>query len=83
MAAVTNRFTGAVCLRLCDSRRVRVSRADHSIRRGQPKWGQSRSADRAAALPGWLPTDNKHRTHTALGGLPPITRCANVSGQYA
>jgi transposase InsO family protein len=32
------------------------------------------SADRAAALPGWLHTYNHHRSHTALQGLPPISR---------
>ncbi|MGY1787378.1 integrase core domain-containing protein, partial [Geodermatophilus sp. SYSU D00698] len=32
------------------------------------------SSDRAAALPGWLHTYNHHRTHSALGGRPPIGR---------
>ena len=32
------------------------------------------SAERAAALPDWLHTYNHHRTHTALGGHPPISR---------
>jgi transposase InsO family protein len=36
----------------------------------------SSSSDRAAALPGWLHTYNHHRTHTALGGQPPISRIA-------
>jgi len=41
------------------------------------------SADRAAALPGWLYTYNHHRTHTALGGHPPITRTvSNPPGHY-
>ncbi len=31
------------------------------------------SADRAQALPGWLHTYNHHRTHTAIGGQPPIS----------
>jgi transposase InsO family protein len=42
------------------------------------EWAYARpftsSADRAAALPGWLHTYNYHRTHTALGGQPPISR---------
>ncbi len=38
---------------------------------------------RRAALPGWLHHYNHHRPHTALGNLPPITRCTNVSGQYS
>jgi transposase InsO family protein len=42
------------------------------------------SAERAAALPGWLHTYNHHRSHTALGGLPPISRIAvnNAAGHY-
>jgi transposase InsO family protein len=42
------------------------------------------SADRAAALPGWLHTYNHHRSHTALGGQPPISRSAvsNGAGHY-
>ena len=43
----------------------------------------SSSAERAAALPGWLHTYNNHRTHTALGGHPPISRVNNVSGHYS
>ena len=38
---------------------------------------------RRAALPGWLHHYNHHRPHTALGNLPPITRCTNVPGQYS
>jgi transposase InsO family protein len=38
--------------------------------------------NRRAALSGWLHHYNHHRPHTALGNLPPITRCTNVSGQY-
>jgi transposase InsO family protein len=43
------------------------------------------SADRAAALPGWLHTYNHHRSHTALGGNPPISRAAvnNPAGHYS
>jgi transposase InsO family protein len=43
------------------------------------------SAERAAALPGWLHTYNHHRSHTALGGRPPITRLAvsNAAGHYS
>jgi transposase InsO family protein len=38
--------------------------------------------NRRAALSGWLHHYNHHRPHTALGNLPPITRCTNVSEQY-
>jgi transposase InsO family protein len=37
---------------------------------------------RRAALSGWLHHYNHHRPHTALGNLPPISRCTNVSEQY-
>ena len=37
---------------------------------------------RRAALSGWLHHYNHHRPHTALGNLPPVSRCTNVSGQY-
>ncbi len=42
------------------------------------------SAERAAALPGWLHTYNHHRSHTALGGVPPISRITvdNAVGHY-
>jgi transposase InsO family protein len=36
---------------------------------------------RAAALPHWLSYYNQHRPHSALGGLPPISRIHNVCGR--
>jgi hypothetical protein len=33
-------------------------------------------------LPAWLHRYNYHRSHTALGGLPPIARVNNLSGNY-
>ena len=41
------------------------------------------SARRTAALDTWLHKYNHHRAHTALGGLSPIDRANNVSGQYS
>jgi transposase InsO family protein len=38
---------------------------------------------RVAALRKWLHLYNHHRTHTALGGLPPASRVTNLSGQYS
>lgn len=35
---------------------------------------------RRAALPGWLHFYNHHRAHSAIGGLPPISRLTNLSG---
>jgi transposase InsO family protein len=34
-------------------------------------------------LPGWLHMYNHHRSHTALGGLPPIARVNNVPEKYS
>jgi len=31
-------------------------------------------------LPAWLHTYDHHRTHTALGGHPPVTRVNNLTG---
>jgi transposase InsO family protein len=41
------------------------------------------SAERAAALPTWLHTYNHHRSHTALGRRPPISRVNNLTGHYS
>jgi len=37
---------------------------------------------RTTALERWLHTYNHHRTHTALGGQPPMTRLNNLPGHY-
>ena len=37
---------------------------------------------RRRALPGWLHEYNHHRSHTAIGRRPPISRLTNLSGQY-
>lgn len=37
---------------------------------------------RSHLLAAWLHTYNHHRCHTALGGLPPIARVNNLSGNY-
>jgi transposase InsO family protein len=48
------------------------------------EWAYARpftsGSDRAQALPGWLHTYNHHRTHTALGGQPPISRVTFNNG---
>ncbi|MDI2036820.1 hypothetical protein PJL15_03958 [Paenarthrobacter nitroguajacolicus] len=38
---------------------------------------------RRNALPAWLHHYNNHRSHTAIGGRPPISRSTNLSGQYS
>jgi len=40
-------------------------------------------AARTEALGRWLHEYNHHRGHTALGGLPPITRVTNLMAQYS
>lgn len=37
---------------------------------------------RRAALPGWLHQYNHHRPHSAVGGLPPVTRLNNLAGHH-
>jgi transposase InsO family protein len=38
---------------------------------------------RRAALPAFLHDYNHHRPHTAIGGLPPITRLTNLAGHHS
>ena len=38
---------------------------------------------RTHALARWLYQYNHHRSHSAIGGLPPITRVTNVPAQYS
>jgi transposase InsO family protein len=40
------------------------------------------SAERTAALDGWLWRYNHHRPHSAIGRQPPITRLNNLLGSY-
>jgi transposase InsO family protein len=52
------------------------------------EWAYARpftsGSERAEALPGWLHTYNHHRTHTAIGGQPPISRITvnDLAGHY-
>ena len=51
------------------------------------EWAYSRpftsNTDRTVALPVWLHTYNHHRSHTALGGHPPVSRINNGAGHYS
>jgi transposase InsO family protein len=51
------------------------------------EWAYSRpftsNTERANALPTWLHTYNYHRSHTSLGGQPPISRVSNGPGHYS
>ena len=50
------------------------------------EWAYARpyhsETERRAALAPWLHMYNHHRSHTALGGLPPASRVTNLSGDY-
>jgi transposase InsO family protein len=41
------------------------------------------SAHRARALSGYMRWYNRHRPHSSLGGLPPISRVSQVCGQHS
>ena len=43
----------------------------------------SSEAERSRRLDSWLHTYNHHRSHTALGGQPPVTRVDNLTGHYS
>ena len=43
----------------------------------------SSEAVRRAALAGWLHQYNHHRPHSALGGLPPISRLDDLAGHHS
>jgi len=49
-------------------------------------WAYARLYDcetaRRDALPGWLHFYNHHRAHSAIGGLPPISRLTNLPGHH-
>ena len=49
-------------------------------------WAYARLYDsetsRRNALPGWLHFYNHHRAHSAIGGLPPVTRLNNLPGHH-
>ena len=51
------------------------------------EWAYARAwysdGQRARALDAWLHRYNHHRTHTALGGKPPVTRVSNLPGHYS
>ena len=50
-------------------------------------WAYARYYDtntaRDQALPGWLHFYNHHRAHSAIGGLPPISRLTNLPGHHS
>ncbi|HYC80455.1 MAG TPA: integrase core domain-containing protein, partial [Solirubrobacterales bacterium] len=59
-------------------------KAERFIRTMLAEWAYAAvygsSAERAAALPGWLARYNFHRRHGALGHRPPIQRLRELTG---
>lgn len=53
-------------------------KAERFIQTSLREWAYAQpfqtSAERAAAMPGWISDYNLHRPHSALGGQPPISR---------
>jgi transposase InsO family protein len=48
-------------------------------------WAYTRRYDSETAreaLPTWLHFYNHHRAHSAIGGLPPISRLTNLPGHH-
>jgi transposase InsO family protein len=88
-SAAWRRALNDVGARACFTRRYRPQtngKAERFNRTLLEEWAYQRpftsNDERAAALPGWLHTYNHHRSHTALGGHPPITRVNNAAGHY-
>jgi transposase InsO family protein len=77
--------TGAVHKRTRPYRPQTNGKVERFNRTLLTEWAYARpySSERArlAALPKWLHIYNHHRHHTALGGLPPVSRVPNLSGQ--
>jgi transposase InsO family protein len=87
--AVACRALGIRHLRTRPRRPQTNGKAERFIRTLQNGWAYgaiyASSADRAAALDGWLHHYNHHRRHAALGHKPPISRLAdrnNLLGPY-
>jgi transposase InsO family protein len=87
--------THAIACRLLGIRHLRTrpyrpqtnGKAERFIRTLLAGWAYSAiyasSAERTAALDGWLWHYNHHRKHSALGRQPPITRLNNLLGSYS
>jgi transposase InsO family protein len=78
---------GDVLHRFCRPRRPQTNgKVERFNRTLLDEWAYVRAyssdAQRTRALDRWLHIYNHHRCHTALGGLPPITRVKNVPGHY-
>jgi transposase InsO family protein len=85
--AITCRALGIRHLRTRPYRPQTNGKAERFIRTMLGGWAYSgatyaSSAERAAALDGWLHHYNHHRRHQAIGRQPPIQRLNNLRGSY-
>jgi len=91
--AYRSRLFAALCDRLAIARRrtrpytPRTNgKAEAFIKTALREWAYRyaypSSRHRAQALPGWVRWYNRRRPHSSLGGRPPVSRVAQVRGQY-
>jgi transposase InsO family protein len=84
--ALACRALGIRHLRTRPRRPQTNGKAERFIRTLQDGWAYgaiyASSAERTAALDGWLWTYNHRRRHQAIGRQPPITRLNNLLGSY-
>jgi transposase InsO family protein len=84
--AIACRLLGIRHLRTRPYRPQTNGKAERFIRTMLSGWAYgaiyASSAERTAALDGWLWHYNHHRKHSALGRQPPITRLNNLLGSY-
>jgi len=85
--AIACRLLGIRHLRTRPYRPQTNGKAERFIRTLLDTWAYgaiyASSAERTAALDGWLWHYNHHRKHSALGRQPPITRLNNLLGSYS
>lgn len=78
--------TGARHVRIAPYRPQTNGKAERFNRTLLEEWAYVRpysgNQERLDLLAGWLHMYNHHRSHTALDGVPPITRVNNLSGNY-
>jgi transposase InsO family protein len=84
--AIACRTLGIRHLRTRPRRPQTNGKAERFIRTMLSGWAYgaiyATSAERTAALDGWIYRYNHHRRHSAIGRQPPITRLNNLLGSY-